>query len=203
VARPSVITDQQILQAARDLFLKKGITATTAEVARRARIAEASIFKRYKTKYELFCAAMQVNPAEEPAFFRSLDDVKTGHPRQVLAATALEILGFLRTMMPLMMMTWSNPSPSGLPGALDTANPLPLQALQKLTAFFEREMRAGRVRRQDPQMAARIFLGSIQNYVLFELLLRARHKHPMSVEKFVKQMVDTLWRGMIPRRKKE
>jgi AcrR family transcriptional regulator len=75
--------------------------------------------------------------------------------------------------------------------------------LQRLTAFFDREMRAGRLRRQDPETAARIFLGSIQNYVLFDLLLRARNKHPMPVEEFVKQMVDTLWRGLFPRRKKE
>jgi len=203
VARPSVITDEQILRAARDVFLKKGITATTAEVARRARIAEGSIFKRYKTKYDLFCAAMQVNPDDEPAFFHSLDEVKTAHPRQVLSEIALEILGFVRTLMPLMMMTWSNPSPAGLPGALDTAKPLPLQVLQRLTAFFDREMRAGRLRRQDPETAARIFLGSIQNYVLFELLLRARNKHPMPAEEFVKQMVDMLWRGLFPRRKKE
>ncbi len=201
MARPSVITEEQILQAAREEFLKKGIRATTADVARRARIAEGSIFKRFETKYELFCAAMHVNP-EEPAFFRSLDGAKSGAPRQVLAEIALEILGFIRTVMPLIMMTWSNPSPSGLPRPLAKPNPIPLHLMKKLIRFFKREMSAGRLRRQDPEIAARVFLGGIQNYVFFELVLKAG-KVPMPAEKFVKAMVDTLMRGLAPTGKKE
>ena len=197
MARPSVITEEQILQAARDEFLEKGIRATTAEVARRAKIAEGSIFKRFKTKYELFSAAMHVNPGE-PAFLRSLDEPKAGHPRRVLSEIALEILAFLRSLMPLVMMSMSNPSPSGLPSVLSTRDPLPLRAMRKLADFFKREMDAGRLRRHDPEIAARIFLGSIQNYVFFELLLKAEHKLPMPAEKFVKKMVDALWQGLGP-----
>jgi AcrR family transcriptional regulator len=202
MARPSVITEEQILQAARAVFLKKGIRATTAEVARRARIAEGSIFKRFKTKHELFQAAMHLN-TDEPAFYQALEATPRLHPREVLAEIALEILGFLRTLMPLVMMNWSNPLPSGLPSALGAKNPIPLRVLHKLIRFFEREMRAGRLRRQDPETAARIFLGSIQNYVFFELVLKAEHKSVLPAEKFVKRMVDTLWRGLSPRRQKE
>ena len=196
MARPSVITEAQILRAARDEFLEKGIRATTADVARRAKIAEGSIFKRFQTKHELFFAAMHVGSAE-PAFFRLLDAPGNGPPREELAKIALEILGFLRTLLPLVMMSWSNPSPSGLPRPLDTPNPLPLRAMQKLTAFFEQQMRAGRMRRQDPEVAARVFLGAIQNYVFFELLLKAG-KAPMPAPKFVKRMMDALWQGLGP-----
>jgi AcrR family transcriptional regulator len=204
MARPPVITKEQILQAARGVFLKKGIRATTAEVAKRAGIAEGSIFNRFDTKYELFCAAMHVN-VTEPAWFRSLESAPTGHPQQVLVKIATEILGFLRTLLPLIMMTWSNPSPSpsGLPSALATPNALPLRALQKVTDFFEQQMRAGKLRRQDPEITARVFLGSLQNYVFFELLLKAQDKVPLPAEKFVKGMVETLWKGLNPRSKKE
>src|SRR5262249_19234585 len=151
------------------VFLEKGIRATTAEVARRAKIAEGSIFKRFDTKHKLFSAAMHINFGEDPAFLQSLDRARTRHPRQALKEIALEILGYIRTAMPLAMMSWSNPSPSGLPGAFATQNPLPLRVLSALREFFNQHMRAGHLRRQDPEIAARVFLGSIQNYVLFEL----------------------------------
>jgi AcrR family transcriptional regulator len=202
MARPSVITEAQVLEAARAVFLKKGIRATTAEVARRAGIAEGSIFKRFKTKHELFQAAMHLS-TEESAFFHHLESFDAANPRQLLAQVALEILGFLRTMIPLVMMNWSNPLPSGLPRPLGSKNPMPLQVLHQLTRFFERQMRAGRIRRRDPEIAARIFLGSIQNYVFFELVLKADHQSVLPQEKFVQQMVDTLWRGLSPRSKKE
>jgi AcrR family transcriptional regulator len=200
MARPSVITEEQILRAARDEFLEKGIRATTADVARRAKIAEGSIFKRFQTKHELFFAAMHM--PTEPAFFRLLDAPGSGPPREELSKIALEILGFLRTLMPLVMLSWSNPSPSGLPSALDKPNSLPLQVMKKLILFFEWQMRAGRMRRQDPEIAARVFLGAIQNYVFFELLIKARNQAPMPAPKFVKKVMDALWQGLRPARKK-
>ncbi len=202
MARPSVITDEQILQAAREEFLKKGVGATTAAVAQRARVAEGSIFKRFKTKHELFRAAMHVNLAN-PSFF-SIDEAKAGNPCQALTEVARQILAMMRRLMPVVMMSWSN-SPSGLPTALATRNPLPVRALRKLTRLFERFIRAGRLRSANPEIAARLFLGSIQNYVFTELLLQARRRSPspMAEEDFVREMVDTLWRGLRPRTRKE
>ena len=52
MARPTVIRDEQILDAARIVFLERGVLATTAEVAQRAQVSEGSLFKRFKTKAE-------------------------------------------------------------------------------------------------------------------------------------------------------
>jgi AcrR family transcriptional regulator len=197
VARPSTITEAQILDAAREVFLEKGIRATTAEVARRARIAEGSIFKRFSTKHELFSAAMHIDP-RAPAVFPSLDGPEANDARRVLTDVALELLAFLRKLMPLVMMSMSNPAPSGLPRAFATKEPLPLQVMKRLTRVFAEQMRAGRIRRQDPEVAARLFLGAIQNYVFFELLVKAQKKRPVSEQQFAKRMVGALWRGLEP-----
>ena len=58
MARPTSIKDETIVAAAREVFLERGIQATTAEVAERAGVSEGSVFKRFKTKSELFRAAM-------------------------------------------------------------------------------------------------------------------------------------------------
>src|SRR5262245_46120798 len=105
MARPAIITTEQILDAARAVFLEKGIQATTAEVARRAGIAEGSIFKRFQTKQELFLRAME--PAlQELDFLHKLPErAGRGDMREQLFEFGTEMLEFLRRVMPLMMMS--------------------------------------------------------------------------------------------------
>src|SRR5438093_1780676 len=103
MSRPPTITTEQILNAAREVFLEKGIQASTAEVARRAGVAEGSIFKRFRTKQELFLRAME--PAlQDLAFLRRLEEgAGVGDVREHLIEFGAEMLAFLRRIMPLMM----------------------------------------------------------------------------------------------------
>jgi hypothetical protein len=100
--------------------------------------------------------------------------------------------------MPLIMMGWANPSPRGIPASLDVPNPPPLRAIKRLASFFEAEMRAHRLRRHDPEVVARCFLGSLQNYVFFELILKAQDELPLPPEMHVRGVVNLLWNGMAP-----
>jgi AcrR family transcriptional regulator len=198
MARPTTITDEQILAAARETFLERGISATTAEVAKRAGVAEGSIFNRFRTKAELFRKAM-VPPGFEPEFVRWLQERgKHEDPKAVLAELGLKMVEFFRTLMPLIMMSWSNADACGLPEHLAVPNPPPVRALKALAGFFEREMRAGRMRRHDPEIVARVFIGSIQSYVFFEML-RAQEALPLPAETYVRGLVNLVWTGAEPR----
>ena len=72
MARPVSIDDDVILRAARDVFLEHGVRGTTAEVAQRAGVSEGSVFKRWKTKEELFHAAMNQRQAGEATFLHDI-----------------------------------------------------------------------------------------------------------------------------------
>ena len=196
MARPAHITDEQILTAAREVFLERGFQATSAEVAKRAGVAEGSIFKRFKTKHALFIAAMKM---EEPEWMRGLEKrTGKGDLKQNLVELGLEIVGFFRQLMPLMMMAWSNPGPSGLPEVLSEPNPPPLRAIKRLASFFESEIRAHRLRRHDAEIIARAYLGGLQNYVFMELLLKAQDELPLPAEMHVRGLVSLLWNGLGP-----
>src|SRR5262249_40407942 len=106
--RPPSITNEQILDAARAVFLQKGIRATTAEVARRAGVAEGTIFNHFKNKDELFVACME--PAlEDAAWVRTfLVGAAERDVRAVLYRAGLETIEFFRQLLPVMMMSWSN-----------------------------------------------------------------------------------------------
>jgi AcrR family transcriptional regulator len=200
MSRPQKIKDEHILAVARAVFLEKGILATTAEVAKRAGVAEGSIFHRFKTKVALFQAAMHLGK-ELPAFLRNLDEATQAAERsleEILVDGGLEAVEFFRSLMPLMMMTWSNPDPNALPTPLRGPNPLPLRGLKHVAAVFEREMRAGRMRRHDPEIVARAYLGGIVHYVFLEIVLKAQDELPLPATTFVRGLVQLLFTGITP-----
>lgn len=200
MARPVSIKDETIIAAAREVFLERGIQATTAEVAARAGVSEGSIFKRFKSKVELFRAAMGDRLCE-PEWLRDLaGTVGKGDLRENLIATGMKVVAFFRELMPLMMMSWSNPAPNGLPHVISGPNPPPVRALKSVIGYFEAEMRAGRVRVQDPEIVARTFLGSLNNFVFFDLLHAANGELPLAAETFVRGLVALLWAGIEPPR---
>lgn len=208
MARRSSISEQQILAAARRVFLSKGGAATTAEVAREAGIAEGSIFKRFPTKAALFAASMHGQMEEFP-WMKVLRDAKGDVDGQaILLEAGVEAVGFFKKLMPLMMMTWSNPKMLDcLPPQMDVEDPPPVRALRELTNFFRRQITAGRVRRCSPEVAARMYIGAIVNYVLLGLLLErnptAAAAAPASFsagnpKTFVQQLVHQLYAGIGP-----
>ena len=197
MARPVQINSEAILAAARDVFLERGIRATTAEVASRAGVSEGSVFKRFHSKFELFRAAMG-ELFEEPTFLRDLSKkVGKGDLARNLNKLGVEIIEYFRSIMPLIMMSWSNPSRDGLPSLLSGAgSAAPCAAIRKLAGYFEAEMSAGRIRRMDADLVARAFLGGLNHYAFTEVLLRERGGPPLSPAAYVRGFVQLMFKGL-------
>ena len=199
MARPVSIKDETIIAAARAVFLERGIQATTAEVAQRAGVSEGSVFKRFKSKFDLFRAARR-DRLIEPSWPRELlATVGKGDVQQNLNVAGLQVVAFFRELMPLMMMSWSNPAPNGLPHQISGPNPPPVRVLKSVIGYFDAEMRAGRIRVQDPEIVARAFVGSINNFVFFDLLHAANGELPLAAETYVRGLVSLIWSGIEPR----
>jgi AcrR family transcriptional regulator len=194
MARSPSITDAQILEAARAVFLEHGFSGTTSDVAKRAGCAEGSLFNRFPTKAELFAAAMRSDP-DLPEWINTLSNSPgEGDLKAKLVRAGTEAIEFFRRIMPMMMMAWSNPSVA----CGDGPNAPPVRALKRLTAFFEGEMRAGRMRRHDPEIFARTFAGSIVHYVFNELVLKTQDELPLAPDSFIRGLVNILWTGTEP-----
>src|SRR6476619_3418114 len=107
MARKATITDERILDAARWVFLRKGIAGTVQEIAQFAHVAEGTVFSRFPTKQALFRAAMQPK-IEEPAWLSALGTGPTGNPKQALTEAAYQAMTFFRRIIPSVIMMWSN-----------------------------------------------------------------------------------------------
>jgi AcrR family transcriptional regulator len=198
MGRRATISDEVILTAARHVFLMKGVAGTMAEVARIAGIGEGTVFTRFPTKQALFRAAMQPQ-MEEPLWLSALTDGTHRDTRQALTDAAYEAAGFFQRIIPMVMMMWSNERERGrLPEPLRSRDPVPLRALERLTRWFGTEMAAGRLRKQDPEVLARIFLGSMQSYAMFALLAGAHGRPSFPADRYVRGFIEQFWEGAAP-----
>ncbi len=199
MGRPVVIDDEQLLLAAREVFLAKGVSATTAEVAERAGISQASIFKRYKTKQALFLAAMQAERDAGRLFELLEKRIEDVGVHQALVDVGVKMLDLAMRVLPLMVMSWSNRGEFGLPTSTSTWRG-PRKEAEQFATLLEREMRAGRLRRQDPWIVVRMFMGALQSYTLIQVMFKqplGRHYEP---EEYVRSVVDVLWNSIAPAR---
>ncbi|MEA5604381.1 TetR/AcrR family transcriptional regulator [Nostoc sp. UHCC 0252] len=209
MARIPRITNQQILEAARQVFLQQGFGASTLEIAQQAGISEASIFKRFSTKEKLFFAAMGI--PEKPLWVNELESLSgKGDLKENLIKICLQIMEFYNEVLPQIVMLRSrgNAFPE-----LGGKEPGPIRDFQALTAFLEDEINQNRLRPCDPKTVAHILLGSLMNYVFLEQISSQVSRetatlpigtclnseaHATEVSAFVQGFVDIVWQGIAP-----
>jgi AcrR family transcriptional regulator len=204
MARPITIKADDLLEAARQVFLEKGTQATTAQVAERAGVSEGTLFKRFGTKADLFRSAMNLEGPLEPAGFARIHELAgTNEVEENLVALAHDLIAFFEKLLPLMTMQWSNPRLAGrIPSHLAVADPPPLQAQRKLAAYLDAEVALGRATVSNTSALARAFLGGLNAYVFFELMIARPHPGNVTAklnpDEYVRSFVSALWNGMRP-----
>jgi len=197
--RPPSIPEDDILDAARDTFLSRGIDATTAEIAERAGISESSIFYRYKTKEALFMAVVERLVAVPPALDAILDQVGKADPAETMFEIGCALIAAMDKVLPFMMMAWSSPSRlAQICERFRQPNPEHVRTIKLLAAYFEAEARGGRLNPVDPEIFARGYLGGIIDYVM-QQHLHGQHSLPLPSTTFLRGFVNILLDGARPR----
>jgi AcrR family transcriptional regulator len=195
MARPVTITEEQILEAARSVFLREGMNASAAKIARQAGVSEGSIFRRFPTKEALFRAAVHAFPT--PAWVRELDDlVGVGDLRSNLVHIVLGIVGFSQQLLPLVMVAWGS-EPDRLAPESEEDEPPPIRDCRLLARYLQREIDGGRLRPCDAEAVARMLFGASVGGVMDSLAL----KQPLTqavIDSFAERLIDALWRGIAP-----
>jgi AcrR family transcriptional regulator len=204
MSRPVSIQDDVILRAAREVFLEKGWDATTSEIAAKAGVSHGIIFKRFKTKQALFQSAMQEKSAWSqtiPALLSSSVGRKDVKSTMVDLGT-LFVEKFL-TMIPTLMMAWSNKQENQSPTepAMATNKQRAAQALQAvktIAAYLEAENRLGRIRKTDFEVVAQAFVGALWHHAFLQVMLTDGKSGPAKERGYVKRLVTTIWSGIGP-----
>lgn len=194
VARKKSVSDEAVLRAAREVFLTDGFGAATTEIATRAGVSEALLFKRFRTKEELFASAMGLS--EVPRWVEEIDArVGKGDPKQSLRELALMIIESLRRTLPRTMMMWS--SRVKPPSRREQRDSPRVRDVKALSRYMEQEMLLGRIRKSNPEVAARALFGSLLNYAFSETM-GAHVGKRIEPEQYVQSLIELLWSGLGP-----
>lgn len=194
MARPVTISDEQILAAARLVFVRDGVTATTRDIAREAGVSEGSLFKRFPTKEALFAAAIEF--PDVPAWVSEMNSrLGKGELRENLLRVTLGMIQLLQERLPLVLVAWG--SKPNTTEASDTAETPAIRDCRKLSEYLRQEVALGRLRPCNTEAAARMLFGACINFVMDRLTL----KQPLPSEEvtcFAQGAVDALWQGLAP-----
>jgi AcrR family transcriptional regulator len=198
MGRPPKITNEEILTAAREVFLEQGSNASTLAIAEKAGISEAAIFKRFATKQALFLAAMGITEVRE-----WVNTLSNSTPTTAIKAELIEICGqmleFYLEVMPrvFMMMTRANsPHPPVVP-------PPPVRDTQLLAGYLDRAIAQGHLKPCDTITVAHLIVGAMTHYVVTQNITGKWPTasplpiiQPIEPNAFIHNFVETLWIGI-------
>ncbi len=197
MARPPTISNEAILAAARQVFLEQGYGASTLDIAERAGISEASIFKRFGTKQGLFLAAMGVY--DPPSWIQTLTPpTPTTDLKADLTAICQQILAFQQETLSRVMMVMAQ---GNLPNP-----PMPPPSVRDsrvLAEYLEAAIALGLARPCDATTLAHLLVGAIMNYVIADQSAQRFPGSPdlpapIAPDHFVASLIDALWTGIDP-----
>jgi AcrR family transcriptional regulator len=201
MARTPKITNEEILAAARQVFLEQGFGASTLVIAEKAGISEASIFKRFTTKQALFLAAMGIT--ETPKWVKTLSsDMPTAAIKSELTDICEQMFAFYQEVLPRVMMMMNQGNMPFPPQSLPV--PPPIRDSRLLTEFLDKAMAHGYLRSCDAMTIANMIIGAITNYVMTQNMSKLPIPSPLPKRKpidpslFVHNLIETLWVGIAP-----
>ncbi|MEA2718477.1 MAG: hypothetical protein QOJ39_341 [Candidatus Eremiobacteraeota bacterium] len=155
-------TRGKILAAARELFERNGTRGTTTrEVAERAGVNEATLFRHFGSKRALL-DAMREQACGVDQFRAFLAGLPGGDLAADLRAIAYFIVDHMMTKRAMMCVSLAEDA-AGTDDAPEWRGPSQIHA--DLGAYFEAKSRAGLLR-AEPAFAARYFMGMFFSYVV-------------------------------------
>lgn len=191
--RNKTITNEEILAAARSLFLKEGAKASTRTLAKTVGISEAVIFQRFGTKEDLFFTAMVPPEAQLEAIF----SVQLGENQVTtnLELISLQIVAYFRKVMPIFLSLISHPS-FDMQSFLKRHTMPAMQLSNKLQEYLSAEAMLERICKDNAAAAATVLLSHLHNLALSETI---GLQQPVDTEGAISDAIAALWEGLAPK----
>ena len=200
---PATDKQRRVLDAAMEIFADKGFAgASTAEIAKRAGVAEGTIFKQYKTKKDLLIGVVA------PVFARFVAPTLVREVRDILDEDHADIeslltkmyvnrMDFIRTHERVMKIAIQE-FPFH-PEVRELGKEVVLTHLwPSARACIERLQRRGAVREGDPASIIRMVIATLFSFFIMRSVIAPERHWDDDAE--LRLMIDTLAQGLKPPR---
>ena len=189
---------KQILRVAITLFAHQGFKGTTTkEVAAKAGVTEALIFRHFPSKEELYWAVIQSKMQESSPKDRMWRRLKVrDSDADILSGLAEDILERRAKDQTLSrLLLYSALENHRLSSRFFRA--FISEYYEMLAEYIEQRTREGVFRRLDPMLAARGFLGMIVYHSWVQELFGGKRYQRLSVQQVSRTLVDVWLQGML------
>ena len=190
MGRKKIIGDEALLEHARAVFLERGAFGTTKDIAKRAGISEAVIFKRFPTKANLFLAAMMPPNIDANTIIASeIEDTPAA-----LVETGYRLLHHFRKIIPPALHLMAHPTIK-MSEIIEHFGD-DEEVTNHLTDFLQERSAQGHINTKNPMAAASLLVAAIHSLALYEIM---EMHGGQDMEHAVPFFVGELWAGLQPR----
>ncbi len=195
MGRPKTIETSELLAIARKIFRQHGHTATTRDVAKAAGITSAVLYQRFKTKDQLFLAALTQHDASLEALTGI--DASKHDPKSYLALFAARAKDHFRSAMPSILSHAAHPKyGKEMMGQIHRHNRAG-EIAGLLVLRFAAWQQAGLVRPANPRTFAHAFIHALHSMAMVELL-SGDDEFYVTDAKEMEAFIDLFWQGLKP-----
>ncbi|AWK88276.1 TetR/AcrR family transcriptional regulator [Azospirillum thermophilum] len=187
-----------ILEAAEHLFIEKGFEQTTlSDIIGRAGGSRATLYEHFGDKAGLFRAMMEENSADILAGLADARADDLASPEVELTKFALRFVQALLNDQTTAILRILVSEGSRIPDIAESFFRIgPETALTRLADYLRRLSEAGALRIDNPQVAARAFLGMVSGNILMRRLILPERSLPVDeIDCYVRQAVTLFLRG--------
>jgi AcrR family transcriptional regulator len=187
-------TKDRILKEGLKLFSKKGyLGATTKEIAQAAGIAEVTLFRYFPSKEKLFGEVINTYsflPALK-GLLPELEKLPYEEGLRVIAKNFLDTLALRKNLIRIM-----HSEVSQYPNKIHKIYHALIDEVRKtLASYFVEMQKRGTVRKFDPELSARAFLGMFLSYFNTENFLMRKKQKRSSTDTVIREFVSLFARG--------
>ena len=173
---------------------------TTREIARKARLAEGTLYNHFHDKDEIFVAVLKRNVAELSSLLHDLPlRVGQGSVLDNLQPVAEAAIGFHLKVAPLICSLLADQKLlAGVRRMMQERHIGPQRSAEALAAYIAAEQRLGRINsRVDPPAVAGLILGSSFYTAVFQLFF-GRQNTTEHLKRAMHQTIDAVVAGLKP-----
>ena len=200
MVRPKKISDEELLEIARDCFLQTGPQVSTQEIADRSGLSQAALFKRFRTKEDLFLAAV----ASKNIFSNVMTFLTwlSQHPEKGEFSPQLEemltrLWNILMELIPRVIALHNQRNFIHLEKVFKSLKrPPPVRVLEGITGFVKRAQENGQIPTDlDARVLAGNLMGAMQGRVFFKGILNLSDNSDDNV--YIRQTVRHFCNGIV------
>lgn len=188
MGRKRQVSDEQILDSARELFIEKGFEVSTRAIARHVGISESVLFQRFGNKKQLFFTSLV-----PPQFSIEALDQPGKSVRETLENIFVALLRHYRNVLPVLLPLMSHPD-FDLKTFFEKQGEYNDRKIQgRIVAYLKAEHEKQTVCVYNPEAVTALFFSAIYGLVLFE---RLGAQGGATHEATLKAMFNACWNGM-------